>query len=403
MIVEPTAFEERELSDLVSIEIGRTPSRSNPAYWGGIQPWVTISDFEHGDIVNETKESITQQALNECGVRVHDAGTLIMSFKLTIGKLAILGAPMATNEAIAALKPIHPDTIDERFLFHYLSQCNFDNLVDRAAKGKTLNKAKLSRIPIKFPRDLAEQRRIVKILDKAVGVRGKSERLVSLADDLLRSAFLHIVGFKNPQHESWKRYSIEDLAAPQKGAMRTGPFGSDLRHSEFVDSGIAVLGIDNAVKNQFGWDERRYITEEKFRDLRRYQVYPGDIIVTIMGTTGRSAVVPDDIPTAITTKHLATITCNRRLVEPDFLSFAIHSDPLLIGQIKQANKGAIMDGLNLGIIKSLQIHLPPMELQKQFSQLLRTVSKLKREAETGDGSGTSLFQSLSQRAFRGEL
>jgi type I restriction enzyme S subunit len=107
--MEPAHFDERALSDLASIEIGRTPSRSNPAYWGGVQKWVTISDFEHGDVVKDTKERISQQALDECGVRVHCAGTLIMSFKLTIGKLAILGASMATNEAIAALKPL--DTV----------------------------------------------------------------------------------------------------------------------------------------------------------------------------------------------------------------------------------------------------------------------------------------------------
>ncbi len=136
-----------------------------------------------------------------------------------------------------------------------------------------------------------------------------------------------------------RKWSFKSFAAPGPGAMRTGPFGSDLRHSEFVDAGVAVLGIDNAVRNRFAWDERRYITKEKYERLKRYTVQPHDVIVTIMGTTGRSAVVPDDVPLAITTKHLATITVNRKLAEPEFVAQAIRRHPALLGQIQQANRG----------------------------------------------------------------
>ena len=76
-----------------------------------------------------------------------------------------------------------------------------------------------------------------------------------------------------------------------------------------------------------------------------------------MATIGRSAVVPDDIPRAITTKHLASITVDGTRVVPEFLSFALHGDPMVSRQIARANKGAIMPGLNLSIIKALEIHL----------------------------------------------
>ena len=274
-----------------------------------------------------------------------------------------------------------------------------------AGVGGSLLRARsdaVGRIEIPLP-PLDEQRRIAAILDKADAIRRRRRQALAEIDNLLRASYLDLVGCRHPDFETWPLYRVAELAEERPGAMRTGPFGSDLRHSEFVDEGVAVLGIDNAVRNRFAWDERRFITSEKYERLQRYRVFPGDVIITIMGTTGRSAVVPDDIPEAITTKHLATISPNRKLVLPEVLSFAIHSDPLVIRQIQRANKGAIMAGLNLGIIKELELRLAPLDLQERFADVARRLSAKAEKLADDDLSGEHLFVSLSQRAFRGEL
>ena len=183
-----------ELSEIASIEIGRTPSRAVERYWEGEQHWLSIADFEHGDLITSTKEKITRSAIRECGIRIHDTGTLVMSFKLTIGKIGILGAPMATNEAIAAIKPFSAERIDQRYLFHCLSSFDYTPFLDRASKGKTLNKAKLARLRIAFPTDVKEQRRIAAVLDKSDAIRRNREQALVLADDFLRSVFLEMFG-----------------------------------------------------------------------------------------------------------------------------------------------------------------------------------------------------------------
>jgi type I restriction enzyme S subunit len=303
----------------------------------------------------------------------------------------------------AVVRP-KPGKCNPRYLFHYLQTPNFRDWT-RNSSGvgiKNIRKSELDSYEVPFP-GLDEQRRIASILDQADVIRRKRGQALALADDFLRSAYLHIVGMKHPEFLSWEPFPIESLAKDKRGSIRSGPFGSALLHSEFVDEGIAVLGIDNAVKNKFQWAERRFITREKYEELRRYRVYPNDVIITIMGTTGRSAVVPDDIPEAITTKHLASITCDPCKVLPEFLSFAVHSDPVVIDQIRAANKGAIMDGLNLGIIRQIKIRKPPMRQQRLFADLSRKTHAAIQKMTTPTGDGSDLFASLSQRAFRGEL
>ena len=205
-------------------------------------------------------------------------------------------------------------------------------------------------------------------------------------------------------YDDWPLVEIRDLAAKHKRAMRTGPFGSNLLHSEFTSDGdVAVLGIDNAVQNRFAWGEYRYISNEKYQELENYRIYPGDVIITIMGTIGRSAVVPDDIPIAINTKHLAAITVNRSIANPLFLSYSIHSSPFILNQFKSKTRGAIMNGLNLGLIKETKLKQPPIELQNKFAEIHIRIDELKNVYQISLLELDTLYNALSQQAFKGEL
>ena len=301
--------------------------------------------------------------------------------------------------------PILPGPeIDRDYLFHYLRH---PKVVEQAVLRCTganlprLSPRELAAFDVPLP-SLSEQRRIADILDKADAIRRKRMEQVELSEDLVRSAFMEVVGPGASGYATWPVRTVESLAALSPRSMRTGPFGSDLRHSEFVDEGVAVLGIDNAVQNHFAWGERRFITPVKYERLRRYTVNPGDVIVTIMGTTGRSAVVPDDIPTAITTKHLATITLDRSQAEPEFVSHALFRHPEVLHQIGASNRGAIMRGLNLGLIKQLRVPTPPIDRQRSFTRIAKKTQVMVKRM-TQPRLEDDLFNSLLARAFSDRL
>lgn len=236
------------------------------------------------------------------------------------------------------------------------------------------------------------QSEIVSVLRELETVISTRQKQLQKLDDLVKARFVEMFVATDAASD-WPYCTIADVS----NDMRTGPFGSALHHDEFIDSGVFVLGIDNAVENKFSYNRMRYITAEKYQELKRYTVYPGDVIITIMGTVGRSAVIPADMPKAINTKHLACITPNAKMVNAQFLSCAFQVHPDIRAQLQKQCKGAIMDGLNLTIIKGLSFHIPPINLQDRFVGFYEQVDKSKAAVQKALDETQLLFDSLMQQ------
>lgn len=295
------------------------------------------------------------------------------------------------------------EDIDMKYVYYYLKTSI--RILEDGFKGaglKHISKKYISEIKIPLL-PLQEQQKIASLLSQIEEVINKREKSIELLDELIKSTFLDMF-INNPENNTWKLNKIEDLALRQKGSMRTGPFGSDLLHSEFVEDGeVAVLGIDNAVNNKFMWGQRRFITNEKYEQLKRYTIYPNDIIITIMGTVGRTAVIPMDIPLAINTKHLAALTLNQELVNSFFIAYSLRENPYILNQIKKKTRGALMDGLNLTIIKNLSLFLPPKPLQDKFAEIVTQIENTTTIYQNSLNELNNLFGSITQKAFKGEL
>ncbi|MFR4564535.1 restriction endonuclease subunit S [Anaerotignum sp.] len=288
------------------------------------------------------------------------------------------------------------EQLDQQYFLHYLKSDIMLNYIKEYATGSVRDNLKLSdlgKLSVNL-RPLDEQRRIAAVLDKVSDLIAKRRQQLEKLDLLVKARFTEM--FCNPiENENWEFVNMADISTD----MRTGPFGSALRHNEFVETGIFVLGIDNAVENRFTYNRMRYITEEKYEQLKRYTVRPGDVIITIMGTVGRSAVIPDNIPKAINTKHLACLTINRSKAQPMFVCCAFQMHPEIRQQLTGQAKGAIMDGLNLTIIKKLSFKLPPLEIQNEFVKFFGATEKTKTIIEESLMKLETIKKALMQEYF----
>ena len=332
--------------------------------------------------------------------RIARPGDIILCVRATLGKTNWARREYCLGRGVAALRA-KPSSLDPGYLWHWLATQGL--ALEGKARGSTFRQVTRSaveslRIPLP---PLPEQRRIAAILDKADAVRRKRQQTLDLADQFLRSAFLDMFGDR--ASHGWAAATVEEISAPGAGSIRTGPFGSQLLHSEFVSEGIAVLGIDNVVENGFHWAQRRYITQAKYEELKRYTVLPGDVLISIMGTCGRCAIVPADIPPAINTKHLCCITLDQRRCLPTFLHGYFLSHPVARQYLLRASKGAIMSGLNMQIIKALPVLLPPIKLQQQYAGAVQRCASLKGRLGDLLEQQDELFRSVRQRLFSGGI
>ena len=142
--------------------IGKTPPRGEQSYWNnGIYPWVSISDMSEGGIISETKEKVSEYAANNVFSAISPKGSLLMSFKLTVGRTSLLGIDAYHNEAIITIRPyMNDDSIMKMYLFKLLPILSTNGDSKDAIKGKTLNSKSLANLLIPIS-PIAEQQRIV--------------------------------------------------------------------------------------------------------------------------------------------------------------------------------------------------------------------------------------------------
>ena len=386
------------LQQICDIQIGKTPSRSVPEYWGGELPWVTISDFAAGRIVTTTQERITRIGAAKSGSKRIPRGTLLLSFKLSLGKRALSGCDLFTNEAIAALHVLDHDVADRDYLYWALGSIDYDRLVDRAAKGKTLNKAKLKILKIPLP-PLDKQKRIAGILDAADALRAKRREALAQLDTLLQSTFLDMFGDPVTNPMGWKTPALSEVTDE---IYRYPTYFGIVYENEGV---LEIRGelIGKGGKLDTDPSKLRFIAQATSDKFPRTQLAAGDLVMSVRGTIGKIGIVPAELINANMTANLIRISSARSIIDPVFL-LHLALGPYFLDQLSRASSSTtVIKTIKSLDIKAIPIPLPPLDLQRRFAAIVESFEHQKASQRAHLAELDTLFASLQSRAFRGDL
>ncbi len=146
-------FPKVPLGKLYNFQLGKTPTRNEFEYWlNGTERWITVADMAYYDrYTGDTEEKITKKAVRETGIIKVPKNTVIMSFKLTIGRTAITSEDIYTNEAIIAFLDKHIKEISADYLRIYLSMLDWTEGQMNAVKGRTLNQNSIGKTFLEIP------------------------------------------------------------------------------------------------------------------------------------------------------------------------------------------------------------------------------------------------------------
>lgn len=258
----------------------------------------------------------------------------------------------------------------------------------------TLNRNLVHVVPVLVP-PIAEQRRIAEILDRADAIRHKRQQAIALTEELLRSTFLDMFGDPVTNPKGWKVTQLDELLTfLTSGSRGWAKF--------YAPQGDLFLRIQNVKDGKLLLEDIAYVNPPDSAEARRTCVQAGDVLVSITADLGRTAVIPKGLKTAYINQHLALLRLNKTQISPIYASSFLAS---VSGQLQfeRLNRGGVKAGLNFTDIKSLSILLPPLEMQQRYEKFFACQTNILGSYQQGVNDIKDLFNTLLQRAFRGEL
>lgn len=360
-------WEYKRFDEVFNLQMGKTPDRKNLDYFGGKNVWISIRDLGDKE-VSESNEHITDKAVSDTNIRKVKKGTVIMSFKLTVGKCGIAAKDLYTNEAIMAFNTKEGYDINSSFLYYYLQCYNWKGS-NKAVMGITLNKATISKYHINIP-PKSTQLTIVSELDKINElIRLKKEQLKDY-DNIAQSIFYEMFGDPVENEKGWEVTSLENVCS----SIVRGPFGSALKKEFFVlpdDTNYKVYEQKHAIQKDANIGNY-YVTVDKFKELSRFEVKAGDIIMSCSGTIGELFVIPSNAEKGLMNQALLKFTLNDYICKDYFL--------FLMESVKKnfTIRGTGLQNIgSVKIIKVMKFGLPPLPLQHLFAQRIEQIEHQK--------------------------
>lgn len=378
----PDGWTSTTVGEIAAVNMGQSPPSSTVTDDGEGLPFI------QGNAEFGAHFPTPRQFAASCP-KIVETGDILLSVRAPVGEVNVAPERLCIGRGLAGLRPT---AVDPDFLFYAIS--GLAPMFARLSQGSTfdaINGKDLRAIPLNVPL-LHEQRRIAEVLRSVDETIAANESLLNGIRSAKQGAMEAVLS------RGFSEVRLETLLAETRYPMRSGPFGSALLKSELHQEGIPFLGIDNVHVERFVPVYRRFVSEEKYRELSRYTVYPGDVMVTIMGTVGRCCIVPPDVGIAISSKHVWTLTIDQTRYSPALLAWQINHSPPVLQQLQGSAQGGIMSAISSGTLRGLMVPLPSPTEVREIEDLLLSfnaqIAALEAEQDQANTLKTSLMSDL---------
>lgn len=365
---------EYQLDELFDLQMGKTPSRNNPEYWDSDDhKWISIGDLSKcGKYICETKEYLSDKAVEESGINQIPANTVIMSFKLSIGKTAITFEPMYSNEAIMSFRdkkvvPLLPD-----YIYYMFSGRDWNAGTNKAVMGKTLNKATLSKIRINI-HSLSEQQEIVLVLDKAKAIIEARQQELQKLDELVKARFVELFGDPETNPKGWNRQRLDQICE-NLDSRRVPITSTDRKAGRYPYYGAS--GIVDYVEDYI-FDEDILLISEDGANLAM-----------------RSTPIAFSVSGKVWVNNHAHVVRFESKATQKYIEICF-----ALTDISGSITGTAQPKLNQAKLNAMMFCIPPIELQEQFAAFVEQTDKSKAAIQKALEEAQTLFDSLMQQYF----
>lgn len=389
-----------KLGDICRIELGKTPARSNKKYWDEAKAsnnvWLSIADLPLSlkPIMVDSKEYISDEGAKLCKIVPKD--TLVVSFKLSLGRLAVTGCDLYTNEAIAALY-IHDDAkIEQDYLYWYLTFFDWDAAAgsDIKVKGKTLNKAKLKEIEIALP-PIPEQKRIVAILDQAFAdidkARALTEQNLKNSRELFESYLQQVFSQRGEGYAESKMSDVCEITSKLV----------DPKESEYLD--LPHIGAGNMISMTGELVDVKTAREEGLIS-GKFVFDSSMVLYSKIRPYLMKACRPEFV--GLCSADVYPLRPKEGRIDKDYLFYLLLSKDFTDYAVSGSGRAG-MPKVNRTHLFNYTFNLPSIDKQKSYVSCINQISRQVQIAENLYSEKLrkidELKKSLLQKAYRGEL
>ena len=378
-----------KLGEICTVVSGTTPKSTRPEYWDGDINWVTPAELtDESDVIYESQRKITQQAVIDSNLKSFPTGTVLLSSRAPIGKVAIAGTEMYCNQGFKNL--ICSEKIYNRYLYHFLkSKTDYLNSLGRGATFKEISKSIVENIEIPLP-SLDEQRKIAAVLDKVSDLIAKRRQQLDKLDELIKARFVEMFGDEH-HLDDWNCVSVGEVADICVGVVikPTQYYTDQGGVPAFRSLNIGAMTIKNA-----DWV---YFTKEGHEKNKKSIVCENDVLVVRSGAPGTACVVTKEF-SGYNAVDIIIAHPNIEKINSVFLAMFTNM-PHGMNQIREKTGGAAQQHFNVGGYKELTVILPPIELQNQFAAFVEQTEKTKTTISESLEKLETLKKALMQEYF----